>query len=345
KKSHKNRGFYFTSHFRKIQAYRNKNFIMWMNLRKYLTDKALRYGKDKWAHLKELVDYAGKKNVGIIVWKRWASGATEKVKMTGIRTREKRLDFFKKCSRAGVVGVKIDFMDSESKEIIDFYTNTLKDAADFKLMINFHGANKPTGESRTWPNEITREGVRGLEYNKWDTLPPHHYASLPFTRYLAGHGDFTPCTFDPDKLKGTTFTLQLATAIVYTSPLKHWADKPNLYLNSPAVDIIRAIPSVWDETRVLAGSKIGDMAAFARRRDNSWFVGIINGGKKRQYKLDLSFLGKGNYHAVFVRDRMDDPAAMIVEKDAVNHKQNLTIEMRSGGGFVAYLSKEKLAVK
>jgi len=298
-------------------------------------------GKDKWALLKELVDYAKKKNVGIVVWKRWEDGITEQVTMTGIRTREKRLDFFKQCRRAGAAGVKIDFMNSESKEVIDFYTDTLKDAADYKLMINFHGANKPTGESRTWPNEITREGVRGLEYNKWDTLPPHHYASLPFTRYLAGHGDFTPCTFDPEKLKGTTFTLQLATAIVYTSPLKHWADKPRLYLNSPAVDVIRKIPSVWDETRVLAGSEIGKLAAFARRKDKTWFVGVINGGEKRQYHLDLSFLGKSRYDAVFVSDLMDNPAAMKVEKGTSNRQQNMTIDLSAGGGFVACFSEIK----
>ena len=296
-------------------------------------------GKDKWTLLKELCDYAKKKNVGIVVWKRWQDGETEKTKMTGIRTREKRLDFFEHCSRAGVAGVKIDFMDSESKEVIDFYTDTLKDAADYRLMINFHGANKPTGESRTWPNEITREGVRGLEYNKWDELPPHHYASLPFTRFLTGHADFTPCTFTPDKLKGTTFTLQLATAIVYTSPLLHWADKPQLYLDSPAVDIIRKIPSTWDETRVLPGSKIGDLAVFARRKGKTWFVGIINGADKRQYNLDLSFLDKGDYNAVFVRDKRNNPAEMRIEKKIVNRRQSLTVRMCSGGGFVAYLTK------
>lgn len=297
--------------------------------------------KDKWAHLKELVDYADRKNVGIFIWKRWAGGITERIKMTGIETRKERLDFFKRCSEAGAAGVKIDFMDSESKQIIDFYTDTLKDAADFKLMINFHGANKPTGEARTWPNEMTREGVMGLEYNKWSNLPPHHYASLPFTRCLAGHADFTPCTFNPDKLKGTTFTLQLATAIVYTSPLLHWADKPDLYLESPAAEIIKQIPSVWDETRVLPGSKIGELAAFARRKNNTWFVGIINAGRKRQYNLDLSFLDRGSYNAIFVRDKMDSPADMTVEKDTVNSSQKLTIEMREGGGFVACLFKRK----
>ena len=85
--------------------------------------------------------------------------------------------------------------------------------------------------------------MRGLEYNKWSALPPHHYASLPFTRFLAGHGDFTPCTFNVETLKGTTFALQLATAVCYTSPVMFYADRPELYLESPAVDVFKAIPS------------------------------------------------------------------------------------------------------
>jgi alpha-glucosidase len=259
--------------------------------------------------------------------------------MEGIDTAEERLAFFKRCREVGVAGVKIDFMDAESKDVIDFYTAALKDAAEYKLMINFHGANKPTGEARTWPNEITREGVRGLEYNKWSALPPQHYAALPFTRYLAGHGDFTPCTFNPDMLKATTVTMQLATAIVYTSPLLHWADKPHFYLNSPAVDLIKQIPSTWDQTIVLADSKIGELAAFARRKDDVWFVGIINAGPERQYDLNLSFLDEGEYNAVLVRDRTDNPADITVENNTVNCEQKLTVEMCLGGGFVARFSR------
>jgi alpha-glucosidase len=139
--------------------------------------------------------------------------------------------------------VKIDFMDSESREMLSFYESALEEAASHRLMVNFHGANKPTGEARTWPNEMTREGVRGLEYNKWSALPPSHHAALPFTRYLAGHGDFTPCTLDPEKLGGTSFAQQLATTIVFTSPLQHWADRPERYLESEAVELIKRIPT------------------------------------------------------------------------------------------------------
>lgn len=296
-------------------------------------------GRDKWAALKELCDYAGRKNVRVWVWKRWAAGKAENVQMVGIDKAENRRDFFARCSEAGVAGVKVDFIDSESKERIDFYTSVLKDAAAFKLMINFHGANKPTGESRTFPNEMTREGVRGLEYERGGKLRADHYATIPFTRFLAGHGDFTPCTFDPNMLKGTTVTLQLATAIVFTSPMLHWADRPELYEASPAFEVMKQVPSTWDQTLVLPGSKIGELAALARRKGNNWFVGIINGSKeKRNYELDLSFLGDGRYKAVLVRDRIDNPAAMLVENADLDRTGKIALEMAPGGGFVAYMS-------
>lgn len=295
-------------------------------------------GKDKWALLKELVDYGKARGVDITVWKRWATGNTEGVRMVGLDDTRTRREFFARCKEAGVSGIKIDFMDSESKERIDFYTDVLKDAAEYKLMINFHGANKPAGEDRTWPNEITREGLKGLEYNKWSALPPAHYASLPFTRYLAGHGDFTPCTFNPRMLKGTTFALQLASAIVYTSPMLHWADNPEFYFKSPAVDVIKAIPSTWDETVVLEGSKIGDLAAFARRKGAAWFVGVINGGDKRTYELDAAFLGEGQYQAVLLSDDPQRADNLLREERYVTSETKLTVAMNAGGGFVAMLT-------
>jgi hypothetical protein len=292
-------------------------------------------GKDKWALLRELTSYAAGKKVGIWVWKRWKTGKTEGIEMTGLNDPAMRREFFRLCKEAGVVGVKIDYMDSEAKSMVDFYTDVLKDAAVAKLMIDFHGANKPTGESRTYPHEMTREGVRGLEYNKWSALPPAHYASLPFTRFLAGHGDFTPCTFNPQMLKGTTFALQLATAVCYTSPVMFYADKPELYLKTPAVDVMKAIPSVWDETVVLPGSKIGDLAVIARRRGSTWFVGIINGGAARSYKLDLSFLGKGRFAGVQLADNPQRPDDLVRKEATVQAGSTFDVNLNAGGGFVA----------
>ncbi|MBN1417934.1 MAG: glycoside hydrolase family 97 catalytic domain-containing protein [Planctomycetes bacterium] len=292
-------------------------------------------GKDMWALLKELCDYARSKGVGIIVWKRWCDGKTEGIEMEGIADRDRRLAFFRRCREAGVAGVKIDYMDSESLDRIGFYTSVLEDAVPFRLMVNFHGANKPTGESRTYPHEITREGIKGLEYNKWSALPPDHYASLPFTRLLAGHGDFTPCTFTASMLKGTTFALQLASAIAFTSPLLHYADRPEVYLASPAVDVIRAIPSTWDETRVLPGSAIGDLAALARRTGDVWFAGIMNGAGERSYGLSLAFLGDGEYRAVLLADDPARPDALVRTEKPVRRGDEIAVRMRAGGGFAA----------
>ncbi len=284
--------------------------------------------KDKWACLKELCDYAKGKGIGINVWKHWE----------GLQQPDLRRDFLHRCAQAGATGVKIDFMDSESRSRIQFYTDTLIDTAKEKLLVNFHGANKPTGESRTYPNELTREGIRGLEYNKWDRLPPAHYATLPFTRYLAGPGDFTPCTFNPDRLHGTTAALQLASAIVFTSPLLHWADTWNRYQDSGALEVIRQVPSTWDETRVLPGSRIGEIAAFARRKGNVWFVAVVNGGGARHLSITTDFLPGAEFRATEVRDAAGKPAALDLSHTTIQGGGTVDTALEAGGGFVAVLS-------
>jgi Glycoside hydrolase 97/Glycosyl-hydrolase 97 N-terminal/Glycosyl-hydrolase 97 C-terminal, oligomerisation len=285
--------------------------------------------KTKWDLIKELVDYATPRHVGIWLWKHFSQ----------VTDPAARRDFFAHCRKAGVVGVKIDFMDSESKSRIDFYQAALRDAAAAHLMVNFHGADKPTGEWRTWPNEMTREGIRGLEYNRGHSgLPPSHYATLPFTRYLAGPADFTPCTFQANHLDGTTFALQLASTIVFTSPLMHWAETPDRYLQSPAVDVIRVTPTVWDETRVLPGSRIGQLAAFARRNGDRWFVGIINGGEARSYPLHLDFLAQGPYRGVMFADKPGRPDILERSEKPCDAGEVIPVKMNAGGGFVAMLT-------
>jgi len=317
-----------------------------LNCRYYLVDEGWEHsrqewaseGKDVWARLKELCDYARGKGVGIWVWRGWT--ANERRQWPGLETPQKREDFFRRCAEAGVKGTKIDFMDSESHDRLAFYEDCLRVAARYRVMVNFHGAYKPTGEARTWPNEMTREGVRGLEYNKWDILPPTHYASLPFTRFLAGHGDFTPTTFQPERLKGTTFAQQLAGSVVFTSPILCWADKPDLYLASPAVEFIRHVPTVWDETVVLPGSAIGELAAIARRSGRDWYVGVINGGKAREFTLDFAFLPGGDYRADLFVDAPGEAAKLDVQRDVgVNASTQRVIRLNDGGGFVATIRR------
>lgn len=291
-----------------------------------------------WPRMKELCSYAKTKGVGIWVWRGWTLNKGRQ--WPGLETHAKRVDFFRHCRDAGVAGAKIDFMDSESHSRLEFYQDCLRVAAENQVMVNFHGANKPTGEARTWPNEMTREGIRGLEYNKWDTSPPSHYATLPFTRLLAGHADFTPTTLNPKFLKGTTVAQQLACAVVLSTPVLCWADNPDLYLASPSLDAIRAMPVVWDETHILPQSRIGELAAFARRSGDEWWVGVINGGGPRTVELPMDFLGAGDWTA----DRYADGAKpadfsvtrAVVLTAAAKHK----VDLAAGGGLTLRIRKK-----
>ncbi|HVI80439.1 MAG TPA: glycoside hydrolase family 97 catalytic domain-containing protein, partial [Candidatus Acidoferrum sp.] len=249
-------------------------------------------------------------------------------------TPESRQKFFEQLNRVGVIGSKIDFFDHEAKEVIDQYQALLRDSAEHKIMLEFHGANKPAGESRTWPNEMTREAIRGMEYRSMTERATHN-TTLPFTRFLAGHADYTPVHFGERRAE-TSWTHQIATAIVFTSPLMIYGANPKSILDNPAANLIKSIPSTWDETRVLPPSEIGESAIFARRSGRSWFLGILNGRLARSVEIPLAFLPASSHNAMIVRDKLDDPAAVVVEKKIVSSGDSLKIEMRSGGGFVAW---------
>ncbi len=291
-----------------------------------------------WPRMKELCAYAKGKGVGIWVWQGWTYH--ERAQWPGLETRGKREVFFRRCREAGVAGVKIDFMDNGSHDRLEFYQDCLRLAAAHGIMVNFHGANKPAGEARTWPNEMTREGIRGLEHNKWGALPPAHYATLPFTRMIAGHGDFTPTTFNPEFLKGTTFAQQLACAVVLSTPMLCWADNPELYLKSPVVEALRAMPVTWDETRVLAPSRIGELAAFARRAGGEWWVGVVNGESRRTVDLPLDFLGDGAWAADVYADGTRPMEFTLAHGVGVSAKTPYRAELAAGGGVTLRLRRK-----
>jgi len=205
-------------------------------------------------------------------------------------------------------------------------------------MVNFHGANKPTGEPRTWPNELVREGVKGMEAGKL-TARARHDATLPFTRFLAGHADYTPVHFGARRAD-TSWAHQVATAAVFTAPLLTYAAHPKNILDNPCAPMIKSIPAVWDETIVLPVSEIGEIAAFARRSGDTWFLAIVNGPTAKDIKIPLSFLGPGEYQAIFVRDRKDHSGAVQLENTAAKRKDTITIELRAGGGFIGRFSRK-----
>jgi alpha-glucosidase len=283
------------------------------------------------AQMRELVDYSNQQNVKIWFWKH----------SRALRTPQARDDFFSLLNRLGVIGAKIDFFDHEAKEIIDVYQALLRSSAEHKVMVEFHGANKPAGESRTWPNEMTREAVRGLESRSLG-LRSVHNTTLPFTRFLAGHADYTPVHFG-ERRRETSWAHQIASAIVFTSPLMIYGAHPQHILENPAAELIKTIPSVWDETIVLPVSEIGELATFARRKNDVWFVGIMNALTGKTVRVPLDFLSARRYQATLVRDQMDEPAAVKIEKITVGRRDTLTIKMRAGGGFVARFQPAKLA--
>jgi len=275
----------------------------------------------KWpeSQVKELADYSRQRGVGIILWKH----------SNGLRTPEQQREFFEMCRRTGVAGAKIDFFDHEHKEVIELYETLLRQAAERQLIIDFHGANKPTGLERTWPNMLGLEGIRGMEMR-----PPYaqHEATLPFTRMLAGLADYTPMHFGR-RMADTTWAHQVANAVILQAPLLVYAAHPANILANPTVDMVKSIPSVWDETRVLPVSEIGEVATFARRKGDTWFVATINGVYARSVRVDLSFLGPGSYKSMLIRDGTE-AASVKIEHLTLRSSDTLYISMPSGGGFV-----------
>ena len=276
--------------------------------------------------MREFMDDAKQRHVGIWLWK----------DSRALATVEEQRAFFDTCRALGVVGAKIDFFDSEAKEMVDRYQSILRESAERHIMVNFHGANKPAGEARTWPHELTREGVYGLEHRQTAAWAAHN-TTLPFTRFLAGAADYTPVVFG-ERRKETSWAHQIATAVVFTSPVLVFGGHPQSLLDNPAVEMIKSLPSVWDETIVLPASEIGEVAALARRRGTTWFVAILNGPSARTLRIDLGFLGKGRYHALVVRDTPDDPAAVAMEQTGATAGTPLTAELRAAGGFIARLT-------
>ena len=304
----------------------------------YLVDEGWRNwkadGKDKWACLHEVCDYAKSRGVKVWLW----------VNSNELPDAARRTNILDHAVAVGAVGVKIDFQPEANVRWVNWYDETLRDAAARKLMIDFHGANKPIGRERTWPNEMTRESIRGHEYHILRyrrTLPPQHDCILPFTRFVIGPGDYTPTVFNPKELRGYTWSHELAQAIVFTSPFLCYADHPTNYLNNAALDVMKAIPSVWDETIVLPGSDIGKCAAFARRNGKTWFIGVINGPEATTLDLPLDFLGRGNFKMIQLGDTPDRDDAWQREEKTVKKSDRVRLSLRPSGGCVIQLNQQQ----
>lgn len=291
----------------------------------------------------ELVAYGKKKDVDIILWVVW-------------KTLEDQWEqAFDQFSKWGVKGLKIDFMQRDDQWMVNWYWKVAEEAARRKLLVNFHGSYKPAGLRRTYPNVITREGVKGLENNKWgDKITPEHNVTLPFIRMAAGPMDYTPGAMinaQPKNFKPIynrpmsqgTRAHQLAMYVIYESPLQMLADSPTHYLNQKQDirDFLSEVPVTWDETRVLEAS-IGDYVIVARRKGDRWYLGAMSDEKERSFTLDLPFLGSGNFTADIYRDGINaDRYASdyaFVERE-FSADEEFTIELAPGGGWVAIIEK------
>lgn len=288
--------------------------------------------KDGWACLADVVNYAN--TAGVKVWL-WANSREVAESAT-------RKPYFENAKKAGIAGVKIDFMPVPSRHCVDWYDETLRDAAALQLMVDFHGATKPSGRDRTWPNEMTREGIRGHEWHilrYQRMLPPAHDCAIPFIRNAQGSADYTPTVFNPWELRGNTWPRELAQAIVFTSPFLCYADHPRNYIENPAKDVLCAIPSTWDETIVLPGSEIGQCAAFARRKGPIWFIGVINGPAVTKLDLPLSFLGDGSFQMTSLEDHPSRDDGWNRQEKPVKASDRVKLSIRPAGGFVARITR------
>jgi alpha-glucosidase len=289
-------------------------------------------------NVEELVTYGKQKNVGIILWVVWKTLDDQ---------LQPALDQFAKW---GVKGIKVDFMQRSDQKLIDYYHKVSMETAKRRMLVDFHGDQKPATMTRTWPNLISTEGVRGLEWDKWSAeTDPLHDVTLPFTRMFLGPMDFTPgamlnaqkAAFAPifsRPMSLGTRCHQLAMYVVFESPLQMLSDNPSNYLReSQIMEFLGPVPSVWDETKVLDG-KIAEYVVVARRSGRNWYVGAMTNWSPREIDIDFSFLPEGRYSMESYEDGVNADRNGIdyrQVKTQVDKTKKLHMKLAPGGGWAA----------
>ncbi|MDO3387245.1 glycoside hydrolase family 97 catalytic domain-containing protein [Gilvimarinus sp. SDUM040013] len=291
-----------------------------------------------WEKLAELVDYAEEKNVGVLVWYN-SSGewnTTEMTPKSQLVDRTKRLEHFARLHEVGVKGVKIDFFPGDGQSVMQYYNDLLSDAADYELLLNYHGSSLPRGLHRTYPNMMTMESVHGFEMITFMQASADkaasHMAMLPFTRNVFDPMDFTPTTFDeiPNIERKTSNGFELALPVLFTSGIQHIAETPAGMAKVPdfVKEYMRDIPTLWDETRLVTGSP-GEYAVVARRRGSDWFVAGINGTDAEvTLNMDLTFIAS---EGQMITDGDDDRS---FSRRDVSAAKAFKLTVRPRGGFV-----------
>lgn len=286
------------------------------------------YGYYDWTT--ELIEYANEKGVGLLVW----------ANNGDLNTDQKREKAFAEWEKMGFKGVKPDFFNSQSQSQMKFYDALMKGTAKYNLLLNPHGANKTTGERRTYPNTLTREGVFGAEQDlfKPAEMSARWNCMLPFTRNAVGPADFTPML--SYRVSGSkrnyTVSHMAAMAIVYESGIQCLADRTEVYLNSPARSLLADIPASWDETILIDGIP-GEYVNIARRNGEDWYVGIMC-NEKRDAQFNLDFLGEGTYTAFIYKDG-NTVDAIVSEMQQVTNASTLNISLAKTGGASVKFTK------
>jgi alpha-glucosidase len=298
----------------------------------------------------ELVSFAKERNVRVWLWFHFNDFID-----SAVYKRD-----FPMYAKWGIAGLKIDFIDRDDQFAVKWYEDIAKTAAENHLLIDFHGAFKPTGLNRTWPNQITREGIQGDEYNKWSTKEtPEHRATLPFTRVLAGGADYTPGGFanrqpsqfhtgtKPTEVQATRAG-ELAMFILIESPFEVACDSPEDYKDKDGkyllgVDFLKGLPTVWDETRGLAG-EVGKYVVEVRRHGKNWYLAAITDRTARELPVPLKFLGKGQWKVTLWEDAPDageNAEHLVKNEKTVRATDALQLKLAASGGTVAIFSPAK----
>ncbi len=328
---------------------------------KYYIDFAKRFGFDRimmdagWSDIKDifkinpdinmdtLIAYANEKGIKLSLWT---------LAVTLKRQLDSALNQFNKW---GVDFIMTDFIDRDDQKAVEFYKQVAEACARHKLMIMFHGACPPKGFNRTYPNNITREGVLGSEYNAWsDKASPEHDVTLPFTRMLAGPMDYEPGILDNASktqfkpiwgkvMSQGTRCHQLSMFVVYDSPLQIFSGNPSQGFMEPAfMELLGSIPSTWDTTIIL-DAKISDYIITARKKADEWFIGGMTDWTPRAFDINLNFLEQGNYDATVCADGMNAvryPSDYQITTTMIAKDDTLHLAMAPGGGFIVKLKKK-----
>jgi alpha-glucosidase len=285
--------------------------------------------------LPEVLIYAKERNVRLRLWMNWKAAATFMGKA------------FPLYHDWGIEGVMLDFMDRDDQEMNRFVRRAVQLAAENHLTVTLHGCPKPTGLERTYPNLLTHEGVMNLEYDKWDSIgiTPDHEVTVPFTRMLAGPLDFHQGSFRTVKpevfhaqikapLVMGTPARTLASYVVYQNHLSMVADYPTAYRGHPGLPILAAIPTNWDDIRVL-DAKVGEFVIIARRNGKVWYIGAMTDRNARNLRVSMQFLGPGRFTAEVWFDDMTAKYGLSRREVSVTAMDELILNLQDAGG--AYL--------